>query len=150
MQKKNEVLINNIQVSLEDEEYSLSFYNNRYYIKTETGTHTALAAKRDGKTHISYLGKTFIIEPFKKKKGSASQESSGIFKSPLPATVVEQYVSEGDNVTCGEKLVVIEAMKTQQTITAPFDGFIKKLPCKIGDLVNEGELLIEVSQKTSE
>jgi 3-methylcrotonyl-CoA carboxylase alpha subunit len=55
-------------------------------------------------------------------------------------------VSVGDKVTKGQKLIVLEAMKTQQPFNAPFDGTVKALNAVKGAQVNDGELLVVVEE----
>jgi biotin carboxyl carrier protein len=51
-------------------------------------------------------------------------------------------VKPGDNVTKGQSLVVLEAMKMENQITAPTDGAVKSVDVKEGDAVQEGHVLL--------
>lgn len=66
----------------------------------------------------------------------------------MPGVIVDVLVAEGDTVTKGQKLLVLEAMKTQQPFTAPFDGKVTKLPITKGQQVIDGATLavVEVSE----
>lgn len=68
-------------------------------------------------------------------------ESAGAGKSvnsPLPGTVIEVCVKEGQTVKKGQKLVVLEAMKMENEIQAEADGTVTALLVKPGDTVLEG------------
>lgn len=58
---------------------------------------------------------------------------------------MELLVQNGQKVHQGDELVVTEAMKMETTIKAPFDGTIKHTYIKKGDLLETGDLLLEIS-----
>ena len=61
----------------------------------------------------------------------------------MPSVIIQYLVTEGENVKANQKLYIIEAMKMQNTLVAPYDGVVSKLLFKDGDQVQEGaELLI--------
>ena len=53
-------------------------------------------------------------------------------------------VSKGERVSAGQALVVLEAMKMEHALTAPGDGQVTALHAVVGDLVEEGGLLLEL------
>jgi 3-methylcrotonyl-CoA carboxylase alpha subunit len=55
-------------------------------------------------------------------------------------------VKEGQAVTAGEVLMVIEAMKMEHTIAAPYDGVVRAIHFARGDRVPEGSELLELSR----
>jgi len=65
-------------------------------------------------------------------------------KTPLPGTIQNIYVREGDEVTKGQKLVMYEAMKMENNILAEKDGVIRSIKVKIGDNVLQDEVLMEM------
>ena len=62
----------------------------------------------------------------------------------MPGSIVEVLVNVGEQVSDGQKLLVLEAMKTQQAFTAPFDGCVSKVSVQAADQVVEGQELIVV------
>jgi 3-methylcrotonyl-CoA carboxylase alpha subunit len=71
-------------------------------------------------------------------------------RAPMPGQIVDVLVSEGAKVAKGDKVLVLEAMKTQQAFLAPFDGVVEKLPVKKGEQVADGQLLALVTQSDAE
>jgi acetyl/propionyl-CoA carboxylase alpha subunit len=71
----------------------------------------------------------------------------GSLVAPTPGKVVSILVCIGDRVTRGESLVVIEAMKMEQTITSPYDGVVTAMPHIVGLQVEAGDVLIEVREE---
>jgi len=53
-------------------------------------------------------------------------------------------VKEGDTVTVGQTLLVIEAMKMEHAIKAPRAGVVKALKHRVGDRIREGSTLAEI------
>ena len=68
----------------------------------------------------------------------------GAITSPLPGTVLSVNVAVGDNVTMGQVIMVLEAMKMENNITADRDGVVKEIPVQKGAAVMEGDTLIVV------
>ncbi|MGH3442597.1 MAG: biotin/lipoyl-containing protein, partial [Nitriliruptorales bacterium] len=69
---------------------------------------------------------------------------SGATLAPMPGSVVEVAVSEGDGVVAGALLVVVEAMKMEHRITAPQDGTVAEVRVAAGDQVDAGTVLVVV------
>jgi biotin carboxyl carrier protein len=63
---------------------------------------------------------------------------------PMSATVVRIAVAPGDHVKQGDLLVSLEAMKMELPIRAPRDGVIKAVHCREGELVQPGNVLVEM------
>jgi acetyl-CoA/propionyl-CoA carboxylase, biotin carboxylase, biotin carboxyl carrier protein len=82
-----------------------------------------------------------------KRKISSHHGSSGagdkLIKAPMQSTVVKLAVSAGDKVVEGEQLLVLEAMKMEQSISSPRDGVIKAVKIAVGETVPSGTVLIE-------
>ncbi len=64
-------------------------------------------------------------------------------KSFIPGTIEKIYIREGQQLTCGEPMLVLEAMKMKNTISAPFDGKIKKIHTSEGAIVPKNAILVE-------
>ncbi len=65
--------------------------------------------------------------------------------SPMPGQVIKVLVCEGQAVSRGDPVMVIEAMKMEHSIFAPDDGTVKKIFYRAGDKVGMGEKLVELS-----
>ena len=69
-------------------------------------------------------------------------EIKGGLTAPMPGNVLATHIAEGDAVTEGQLLLVLEAMKMQHRITAPFDGSVKEIHVEEGQQVDNGALLV--------
>ncbi|HEY7546309.1 MAG TPA: acetyl-CoA carboxylase biotin carboxylase subunit [Blastocatellia bacterium] len=63
----------------------------------------------------------------------------------MPGQVLKILVTEGQRVAAGASLIILEAMKMEQTIKATMDGFIETILVKVGDVVAPGEPLVQIS-----
>jgi acetyl-CoA carboxylase carboxyltransferase component len=63
-------------------------------------------------------------------------------RSPLQATVVQWLVQPGAVVRAGDVVVILEAMKMEHEVRALADGRVAALQFAVGELVNEGDLLL--------
>jgi 3-methylcrotonyl-CoA carboxylase alpha subunit len=66
--------------------------------------------------------------------------------APMPGTVVKVLVEEGQEVKEGQLLLVLEAMKMEQPVSAPHAGVVHSLPFDEGSLVQGGAVLVEVRE----
>jgi biotin carboxyl carrier protein len=80
-------------------------------------------------------------EPTRRRSRAGSEGLS----APMPATVIRVLVTEGQEVTRGEPLVLLEAMKMELPIRAARDGTIVRIVCRQGELVQPGVPLLEMA-----
>jgi acetyl-CoA/propionyl-CoA carboxylase biotin carboxyl carrier protein len=82
-----------------------------------------------------------------KRKISSHNSSSGAgnksIKAPMQSTVVKLAVAAGDKVVEGDQVLVLEAMKMEQSISSPRNGVIKAVKVSVGETVPSGTVLIE-------
>ncbi len=76
-----------------------------------------------------------------KKEGGASGSGPQRVVSPMPGKVVRVLVKPGDQVTARQGLVVVEAMKMENELTAHRDGAIEALQVAAGDAVKIGDVV---------
>jgi biotin carboxyl carrier protein len=61
----------------------------------------------------------------------------------MQSTVVKIAVSVGDKIVEGDQVIVLEAMKMEQSITSPRNGVIKEIKVAVGDTIASGSALLE-------
>jgi biotin carboxyl carrier protein len=99
---------------------------------------------RDGKVAwVFHRGETYRIE---RSRGAAAshEEPEHDLRAPMPGRVTKLYVAEGTEVLRGTPLLVLEAMKMEHEVKAPRDGTVRKVLVAQGEMVDLGELLVEV------
>jgi acetyl-CoA/propionyl-CoA carboxylase biotin carboxyl carrier protein len=68
----------------------------------------------------------------------------------MPGTVTVVEVTEGQQVTVGQTLVVVEAMKMEHVLTAPVDGVVRELRARTGGTVAKDAVLLVVEPGESD
>ena len=78
------------------------------------------------------------------RAGDAAAADSGRLEAPMPGKVLSIAVKPGEQVSRGQPLAVMEAMKMEHTIHAPRDGVVAELLYAVGDQVAEGAELLRL------
>ena len=103
-----------------------------------------------GKLQVNLNGKAFEVEmpqsERKVQRPAAPAPSAGgrPVNAPLPGVVSKINAKVGDKVSTGDTILVLEAMKMENNITADSNGTIKAILCKEGDQVQSGQALVEL------
>jgi 3-methylcrotonyl-CoA carboxylase alpha subunit len=143
--------VNGVEVELSPAEgVEVRRLPDRLVVKGPDGAHTAVAVRRGDSVLISYRGQVFTVEKASARSRGAAAAGSGEMRAPMPGLIVDVVAVEGQTVTKGDKILVLEAMKTQQAFSAPFDGTVTKLPVQKGEQVAEGQLLAVVEAAEQE
>nr|WP_314994416.1 biotin/lipoyl-containing protein [uncultured Treponema sp.] len=74
----------------------------------------------------------------------AAAGSAGAVVSPMPGTILEVKVKEGDSVSVGQVVVILEAMKMETEIVSEVAGSVSAIRVKKGDAVDTDAVLVEV------
>ncbi|KZK99406.1 biotin carboxylase N-terminal domain-containing protein [Pseudovibrio sp. Ad26] len=104
----------------------------------------------EGGLWISLEGQTQFFEEqsFSSKKEDNSAASSSII-APMPGAVVALKTEQGAQVSKGDVLLVLEAMKMQHELTAPRDGVVAELGTQEGAQVNSRDVLVRLEEETA-
>ncbi len=87
-------------------------------------------------------GKRLAV-PFYRPENSLKTSADAI-TAPMPGKIIALNVAVGDSVSEGDPLVVMEAMKMEQTLTAPRDGVVAEIGTEVGELVTDGAMLVRL------
>ncbi len=144
--------------------YNLSVNGNEYEVIIREVTEENIRAEVNGVEHIVAVNKITNLaapevaeEPIRLSTtaGSVTKisqvpsavagQTEGCVCSPIPGHVLEIAVEVGDKVLVGQKLLVLEAMKLENIITAEWGGMVKKILVAEGDTVNHDQKLIIIA-----
>ena len=89
-------------------------------------------------------GYAYQIALWEMRGSGHASAADGAILSPMPGRVTAVDVAAGDRVTKGQRLVTLEAMKMEHSLTAPFDGTVEELNASTGAQVSEGTVLVKV------
>lgn len=78
-----------------------------------------------------------------------SEDQGGGLSAPMPGKVLSVAVAPGDTVAAGQLLLVLEAMKMEHSITAPYGGVVTELFFNSNDQVTEGAALLAIEKDPS-
>ncbi|MCB4861938.1 acetyl/propionyl/methylcrotonyl-CoA carboxylase subunit alpha [Sphingobium sp. PNB] len=103
--------------------------------------------ERDGTIIVTEAGQSWFFSQTPPVKAGGGAASDGAILSPMPGRIIAVAVTQGDKVAKGQKLVTLEAMKMEHSLTAPFDGVVAELDASEGGQVSEGALLVLVERE---
>jgi 3-methylcrotonyl-CoA carboxylase alpha subunit len=103
---------------------------------------------------VSFVGHIFELQRLDFLPESASpvrfeaagNHSNEVF-SPMPGKVIKLFVREGESVGKGDVLLIIEAMKMENSILSPADGIVEKINVVLNDRVDPGKALVILEKK---
>ena len=87
-----------------------------------------------------------VGEPQARHVVADAADADGTVLSPMPGQVIAVEVAEGDAVTRGQTLLVVEAMKMENRLVAPFDGTVTALQAVMGRQVSEDMVLARIKR----
>jgi glutaconyl-CoA/methylmalonyl-CoA decarboxylase subunit gamma len=81
-------------------------------------------------------------EGLKKTAAPSESKGAGAIKAPLPGLILKVMVKEGDTVKVGDTVLVMEAMKMENSVAAPIAGVVSKIAVTEGQSVLESAELV--------
>lgn len=148
---ENMIQLKNEELQFEDVKISndlifLRINSKNYTVKLEENTATGFKMFINGDTYeINCMND---LDKIKEKFGmSGGEEDEQLeLRSPMPGAVVKINIKEGDNVSKGDTLIVLEAMKMENELKAQIDAVVSKVHVNEKDAVEKNHLLIELSK----
>ncbi len=118
----------------------LSYQINTQKNRLEFFTHN------QNRIYCLYKGQLYHFDTnvFEHDSHHGNESDSNAILSPMPGLITKVWAKKDNTVRKGEKLIALEAMKMEHTISAPKDGKIKSIHYQTGDQVIEGSLLVEL------
>ena len=99
---------------------------------------------------VTVDGHNIELETWKLSRDSGSDSASGDMLSPMPGKILKLCAQEGQKVSVGDSLVIMEAMKMEHTIKSTVSGVIKSFHVNEGQLVEGGKELFEIEVETEQ
>jgi biotin carboxyl carrier protein len=125
----------------------------RFHLLRDNRSYTAevIQANRDEKTFLIKVDNAVFslsvsdrFDALLKEMGidGAAAQKVNDLKAPMPGLVLNVMVQEGQPITKGEPILVLEAMKMENIIKAPADGNVRKVAVSKGDKVEKNQVMI--------
>jgi acetyl/propionyl-CoA carboxylase alpha subunit len=90
-------------------------------------------------------GEAFVFSSHPPAADEAGAAGDGAIRSPMPGKVTGLSVKAGETVKKGQPLLILEAMKMEHALTAPFDGTVDEVAASLGAQVTEGAVLVKLT-----
>ena len=127
--------------SVEDNIADVTVNGTQYEVEIEGKTSKVIKVTKPTPASTSAATTAEVIST---AKAAAKKSAGAAVKSPLPGVIVDIKVRQGDRVTAGQHLLVLEAMKMENNIDADRDGIIVELKVNKGDSVLVGDTLLTI------
>jgi acetyl-CoA/propionyl-CoA carboxylase biotin carboxyl carrier protein len=94
---------------------------------------------------VGHEGASWVLHEAVRHLRAEDHAHDGEIASPMPGSVIAVNALQGETVSKGQPLVVVEAMKMEHTLTAPLDGTVGEVLVRVGQQVAVDELLVTVT-----
>ncbi|WJY17701.1 acetyl/propionyl/methylcrotonyl-CoA carboxylase subunit alpha [Alteriqipengyuania flavescens] len=121
-----------------------------YNAQTDGEAQYASFSRPGAQVLVTERGHDRIFTSTPPRGSGAASAADGAILAPMPGKVIAVDVDEGDKVTAGQRLMVLEAMKMEHALTAPFDGIVTELSASEGGQVQVEAVLavVEPAEET--
>lgn len=109
------------------------------------GVRTLHSQQDSRSVYVSLGGRTVELRQIAAASAADDGGDSDAAVAPMPGKVVEVLVQPGDAVAAGDRLVVLEAMKLNNSVQAPRAGIIEAVAVEVGDQVSPGDPLVRLA-----
>ncbi|EDP5083420.1 biotin attachment protein [Campylobacter jejuni] len=120
-------------MSVDENKFTVAVNGNKYHVEVSYGF--------DKDVNVKSVKKVEENKNVISSNSTSSVDAENEILAGISGNVFKIYVNEGEEVKSGQAIMVLEAMKMEIEVNAPKDGIILELCIKIGDTVNEGEVL---------
>jgi len=141
--------------------YDLTINNNNYEVIVKKVTDNEALVEVNGQEHtvsINQIQRLILPESVPKPPAKLAAgpkiapaaaplttvSGNGVI-APMPGQIKAILVREGDKVTTGQKLLIMEAMKLENKLPATRDGVVRQILVRDGDIVSQGQELIIIA-----
>ncbi len=132
-------------VRVDEAEFTLSVEvspDGRMRLRGEAGDAVAEVTASGSRRFVRLGTLEFVLDRESSTRKRVGGAHGGNLEAPMPGVVTRLMVAPGDEVTKGQPLVAIEAMKMEHLIRAPRDGRVARVDAAIGVLVQGGVALV--------
>lgn len=126
--------------------------NNTFRVKFNGRWVNAYVADDENRYYVWIEGRQLVFDKVKdeEKNFDTSDIASGdiqLVYAPMPGSIVKVMVEQGQKVSEGNPLIIVEAMKMETTIYSSIDGIVTEINANQGEQVNTDRILIKVEKE---
>lgn len=143
----DEIMVNDVRYDIDFQQ--LMEDGNELSLILNKRSLEAVAEERDGVWNVLTLGELYSVKVqdeytyrLSQARGEDAHDTGdAAIKSPMPGLIVSVVVEEGDAVTKGDKVVILESMKMENELRTPRDGVVGRISVVAGESVEKGQVL---------
>lgn len=106
----------------------------------------AISIPSDHGLNIFYEGTQYTLHTKPPGSGELLSPGENDLTSPMPGTLIDIQVKVGDRVNAGDRLAILEAMKMEHSLHAPYDGIVSEIFYTKGATLPEGVELLKIEK----
>ncbi len=110
--------------------------------------------QHEGEIELWIDGQTLRVELFddtaRRAGAGAAVAHSDAITAPMPGTILEVRVTDGVSFEAHDPVIIMESMKMEMSLAVPHGGRVKKILCRVGQLVDRGTILAELEKAGEE
>jgi len=127
----------------------LQFSHGVLRLEVDGVAQTAIAVFEGTNLHVAHAGHTHVFTEVSAFPNADALKDASRARSPVAGKVTQVLVATGDSVQDGLQLVCVEAMKMEMWLCAESMGTVKAVHAKVGDQVESGAVLVELTLNTN-
>jgi 3-methylcrotonyl-CoA carboxylase alpha subunit len=148
-----------LEVTSSGNTYAVSLEGRNYRLEILEATEGRLELLIEGRRLVAYVsgdganrwatlnGRTYLLRKSSASaRSAASRDGSSDLAAPMPGQVRAVNVSAGNDVAKGQVLMVLEAMKMEIRLHAPFDATVSSVEASVGQTVEREQILIRLQR----
>jgi biotin carboxyl carrier protein len=124
--------------------------DGRCFVTTGNTTTPVVFAVRGDEVHLHIDGETHLLSyrhPMVRLAAAGAGSAEDVIRAPMPGSTVAVHAKDGQKVTRGDALLVMESMKMETTIAAPRDGVVETVHVTAGQTFDRDATLITLQSE---
>ena len=117
-------------------------------IETPEGEKRVASVRTPKGVWVSYRGRSYFVQNDSATAGQVQGDDQVV--APMTGKIIEISAAEGTEVKAGDIVVTMEAMKMEYRIESPRDGVVEQVLVAAEELVDQGTLLVRLSEATDD
>ena len=149
-----------VKIEQDGERYRVTVDGRAYAVEAHRPEHGVIVLNMNGRRMRAWVAhdglqrhvalsaaQAYVLQrpdPRTKQRRRAPGAADGGLEAAMPGQVLDVLVHVGDTVERGQTLLLLEAMKMELRMVAPFAGQVRAVRCAAGQVVERGQLLVEL------
>jgi biotin carboxyl carrier protein len=140
--------------NINGEKFSLPVHivnDNCFSVKINGKSKIIYAAEDDNHLYVSFDGDNIVFDKVKEEEkdfsGAAGSGDKDEIRPPMPGSIVKVIVKEGQKISEGDGVIIVEAMKMESTLYSAIDGIVTSVKVQEGQQVDSDDVLVVIEKE---